>query len=105
MQAAAPAAEHELFIYYRAPPLQADALAASVRQMQAELCRAHPGLRARLLRRPDTRDGLQTWMEAYALPAGASAEVLGAAIERAAEAVKPQLAGARHVEHFIACAS
>lgn len=95
---------HELFVYYRADAAQADALAAAVRQMQAELCATHPALRARLLRRSDTRDGLHTWMEVYALPENANAEIFGAAIEGAAARLAPQLAGPRHVEHFVACA-
>lgn len=95
---------HELFIYYRADPERAEALADAVRAMQAALCREHPGLVARLLCRPELRDGLHTWMEAYALPQGASEVVLAAAIERAAAGLAPLLAGPRRAEHFIACA-
>ena len=80
-------------------------MTAAVQQMQAQLCNACPGLQARLLRRPDLREGLQTWMEAYRLPAQANAVAMAAAIERAAESVQAHLSGARHVEHFIACAS
>lgn len=105
MAAPPPAPGHELFIYYRAEPAHAEALAAAVRQMQCELCGRHPGLSARLLRRPDQREGQQTWMEAYVLPADASAVALAAAIERAAETLQPLLAGPRHAEHFVACAS
>ncbi len=95
---------HELFVYYRAAPAQADALSDAVRAMQQRLCREHAGLAARLLCRPELREGLHTWMEAYALPAGASAVVLAAAIERAAEGLAPLLSGPRRAEHFIACA-
>ena len=62
--------EQELFVYYRAPPQDAAALQAAVRHMQTGLTRQHRGLSARLLRRPEVRDGLDTWMEAYAWPAG-----------------------------------
>lgn len=96
---------HELFVYYRAEPARAESVAAAVQQMQAQLCEACPGLQARLLRRPDLRDGLQTWMEAYRLPPGASTVAMAAAIERAAESLRAHLSGARHVEHFVACAS
>lgn len=95
---------HELFIYYRAEPARAEALADAVRAMQAALCREHPGLVARLLCRPELRDGLHTWMETYALPRGGSEVLLAAAIERAAAGLVPLLAGPRRAEHFIACA-
>jgi hypothetical protein len=104
MAALPPAPGHELFIYYRAEPGRAAALAAAVRAMQSELCRAHPGLRARLLCRAELREGLQTWMETYRLPPGADAVAVAAEIERAAGALQSQLSGARHAEHFIAAA-
>jgi len=62
--------EQELFVYYRAAPQDAAALEAAVRDMQAGLTRQYRGLSARLLRRAEVRDGLVTWMEAYAWPAG-----------------------------------
>jgi len=105
MAAPASAPGHELFIYYRAEPARVEAVAGAVQQMQAQLCDAHPGLQARLLRRPDVRDGLQTWMEIYRLPEGTSPVALAAAIERAAESLQAQLTGRRHVEHFAECAS
>lgn len=98
-------AGQELFIYYRVAPAHADALTAAVRGMQAALCTERPGLRARLLRRPDVRDGLQTWMEVYALPSGDDVDTAALAIERAAgRALGAWLTGPRHVERFVACA-
>lgn len=98
-------AGQELFVYYRAAPEHADALAAAVHALQARLCAELPGLSARLLRRPDLRDGLQTWMEVYALPVAADAPALAAAIEQVATgALAPWLTGPRHVEYFVACA-
>lgn len=105
MAAPSPAPCHELYIYYRAEPARADAVTAVVQRMQAQLCDACPGLQARLLRRPDLRDGLHTWMETYRLPPGANAVAVAAVIEQAAESLLVQLSGARHVEHFVACAS
>ena len=104
----APAARagHELFIYYRALPEHAAALTEAAHRMQGALCVAQPGLAARLLYRPEPRDGLQTWMEVYVLPAEADAMQTAAAIEHAANAaLAPWLASARHVEHFTTCAS
>lgn len=80
-------------------------MTAAVQRMQAQLCEACPGLQARLLCRPELRDGLQTWMEAYALPPGASAVAVAAVIEQAAESLQAHLSGTRHIEHFVACAS
>lgn len=97
-------AGHELYVYYRAEPAHAEALAEAVRAMQAELSASHPGLQARLLCRPELREGLHTWMEVYALPSGMEPVVLAAAIERAAAPLAGFLAGPRHAEHFVACA-
>ena len=63
-----PAERSELFIYYRADVAHAAALAGAAQHMQAALCIRHPGLSARLLCRPEAREGQHTWMEAYALP-------------------------------------
>ncbi|HSV69252.1 MAG TPA: DUF4936 family protein [Methylibium sp.] len=98
-------AGHELFIYYRARPEDAQRLADAVLEMQRHLCIACPGLRARLLGRPEVRDGLNTWMETYALPDGLEAVPVAAAIERAAQVLADWTVGPRRVEHFVACVS
>lgn len=57
----------ELYVYYRVAPEHADDLRARVLGAQAALQRAHPGLHARLLRRPPVDPTLDhTWMEVYA---------------------------------------
>ena len=99
----------ELFVYYRVRADDAEAVCVVVRNLQARLIAQHPGLIARLLRRPETTDGAQTWMETYAVDpdhasAGVSAE-LQAAIETQAIALLPLLDGPRHTEVFLACAS
>jgi hypothetical protein len=76
-----------------------------VLEMQRQLCIACPGLRARLLGRPELRDGMNTWMETYALPEGFAPEPVGAAIERAAQVLGDWIVGPRRVEHFVACVS
>jgi len=97
--------EQELFVYYRAAPQDAAALEAAVRDMQAGLTRQYRGLSARLLRRAEVRDGLVTWMEAYAWPAGEDPATLTEAVSRAAMPLAAWIAGPRHVEHFVPCAS
>ena len=56
----------DLYVYYKVRNEDAEALAPRVRAMQARLAAARDGHREALLqRRPETRDGLQTWMEVY----------------------------------------
>ena len=98
----------ELFVYYRAQVADAAAVRTAAEAMQLRLRARHPGLTARLLRRPDPQDDCHTWMETYAIdpacvPVGIDAS-LQAAIDRAAADLQPLLAGPRHTEAFIACA-
>jgi hypothetical protein len=97
--------EQELFVYYRAAPRDAAALESAVRRMQAALTRQHPGLSARLLRRPEPRDGFVTWMEAYAWPAADGPDAVAQAVSAAAAPLAGWIVGPRHVEHFVPCAS
>lgn len=53
----------DLYVYYKVPDANAAALEPLVRAMQAGL--AQEGIGGQLLRRPDSKDGLQTWMEVY----------------------------------------
>ena len=50
----------DLYVYYKVRELDAAALAPRVRALQDSV-----GVRSQLKRRPDVRDGLQTWMEVY----------------------------------------
>lgn len=93
----------ELFIYYRATQENASVLHAQVSRMQTELRARHPGLQARLLRRPQAADGLHTWMETYSSPDGIN-DSLKRAIDHAALALAPLIQGTRHTEEFDACA-
>jgi len=96
----------ELFIYYRIASSQARAARGVVTAFQARLCARHPGLSARLLRRPEEHLGQQTWMEIYAHTATRGIDdALAADIEREASALAALLQGTRHVEVFVACAS
>jgi uncharacterized iron-regulated membrane protein len=99
----------ELFIYYRIPVADAAAARTLVDAFQARLRQRHPGLSARLLRRPDERDKQQTWMETYSFDSsvqvhGVTPE-LQAEIETQARALGHLIAGDRHTEVFIPCAS
>jgi hypothetical protein len=52
----------DLYVYYKVRDEHAERLASLVCAFQARMIQ--PGA-ARLLRRPDSKDGLQTWMEVY----------------------------------------
>jgi len=87
----------DLYIYYQVKEADTASLQAAVVPMQAELSRLH-GVACQLKRRPEARDGLQTWMEVYtATPAG-FATILSGAVERAG--LSAWTSGARHTEVF-----
>ena len=87
----------DLYIYYQVKEADTASLRAAVVSMQAELARRH-GVACQLKRRPEARDGLQTWMEVYAATPAGFAEGLDAAAEGAGLAA--WTSGARHTEVF-----
>jgi hypothetical protein len=97
-------AEHrELFIYYRVAASNWHDAIDTVRAFQQRLCAQHDGLLARVLRRPDERNGEVTLMETYACVRpglGVVDESVEARVEAAAQALQPWLLGKRHVERF-----
>jgi hypothetical protein len=95
-------ARRELYVYYRVAPAHWRAVADAAAGWQRELCGARPGLIARLLRRPDERDGVVTLMEIYAFErdSGAIDDALQVTVERGAPASRSWLIGERHVEPF-----
>ena len=98
----------ELFIYYRVRAADTESAKAAVLGFQARLRGRYPQLATRLLFRPETTDGLVTWMETYATDprqdaAGVSPH-LQATIEDLAAELTPFIQGTRHAEVFTACA-
>lgn len=92
-----PAAMIDLYVYYKVREGDAAALAPRVRALQADVARRH-GVQGQLKRRPEARDGLQTWMEVYpAVADGFAALLATAAAEAGLDAL---LASARHAEIF-----
>lgn len=88
----------DLYVYYKVQAANAAALREAVMAMQSALAAAH-GIAPQLKRRPQARDGMQTWMEVYpALAGDAFLAVLEAAVARAGLA--QWTAGERHVEIF-----
>jgi len=96
----------ELFIYYRAKVDDAQSVQTAVLAAQSQLMGERPALRARLLRRPGPGDEHDTWMETYAHAPDGIDEALQREIEaRVAPVLAPVIAGARHTEAFVPCAS
>lgn len=87
----------DLYIYYQVKEADAASLQAAVVSMQAALSERH-GVACQLKRRPEVKDGRQTWMEVYAATPADFAAALSAAAERAGLAA--WTSGARHTELF-----
>lgn len=87
----------DLYVYYKVRVEQADALAPLVRAMQARLARSH-GVAGQLKRRPEAKDGMQTWMEVYLATAPAFAAALSFAANEAG--LSGLIAGERRTEIF-----
>lgn len=88
----------DLYIYYRVRSENAALLQACASAMQQRLS-AEFGVAGLLKRRPEEKDGRQTWMEIYqAVPAGFE-EALEQAVVR--DGLAPLIDGPRHTEHFV----
>jgi hypothetical protein len=85
----------DLFVYYQVRGELAAGLRPQVAALQSSLVRRF-GIRASLKRRPEEKDGLQTWMEVYA---GVPENFLPALQQAAVEARLP-IEGERHHEIF-----
>jgi hypothetical protein len=88
----------DLYVYYKVREQDAAALEPRVRAFQAALARRH-GIVPQLKRRPEIRDGLQTWMEVYP----ATDDAFGAAVAAAAldAGLASLIAGPRRAEVFM----
>ena len=88
----------DLYIYYQVRQENAAPLQALVAALQLQLAAGH-GVAGQLKRRPETTDGMQTWMEVYpATPAGFASALELAARDSALAALT---AGPRHTEVFM----
>jgi hypothetical protein len=88
----------DLYIYYRVRSENAPALHGLVAKMQMRLAAEH-GVTGGLKRRPEEKDGSQTWMEIYqAVPSGFEKALEEAVIHDGLDAL---IDGQRHTEHFV----
>jgi hypothetical protein len=88
----------DLYVYYKVRESDAPALAPRVRALQDDVAARH-GIRGRLKRRPEARDGVQTWMEVYDGVDGDFAACLADAA--VAAGLDGLLASPRHAETFM----
>jgi hypothetical protein len=88
----------DLFIYYRVPVAHAAKMQKKVMAMQEALHEQWP-VAAALKRRPELKDGCETWMEIY----GQIPEDFSAALESAVRDADllTLTEGGRHIETFI----
>lgn len=94
----------QIYVYYRVQPADVAAATAAVRQLQAELMSALPGLRCSLSQRVESGAELLTLMETYAHPTGL-ADAWPRELEgRATLLLARWTVGVRHVERFVPCA-
>jgi hypothetical protein len=89
----------ELYVYYRVATVHWRDAADAVAHWQQRLEQARPGLSARVLRRPETRDDAITLMEVYAGSATIDTAI-EAVIARGAPELHAWLLGERHIERF-----
>ena len=87
----------DLYIYYKVRDADAASLHAAVRAMQAGLL-ASQQVPGQLKRRPDSKEGVQTWMEIYPAVPAAFTAALDAAVQQAGLAAL--IEGSRHTEVF-----
>ena len=85
-----------LYVYYDVSVADASALAREVRAMQLGL-REISGIASRLMKRPSTGNGRETWMEIYE----GVGETFEPELARAASTVDWRGAGPRQVERFV----
>lgn len=88
----------DLYIYYKVKQADAASLLAAVVAMQTSLAQRH-GVACQLKRRPETSEGLQTWMEVYAVTPEGFAAALQQAVAEAG--VDQYTTGLRHTEVFM----
>ncbi len=89
---------NDLYIYYKVRNSNADQLEMRLRIMQAEVG-AITGVYGEIKRRPEAKDGVQTWMEVYPGTGPAFPGILADA-ERDA-ALAELIDGDRHTEIFM----
>jgi hypothetical protein len=87
----------DLYVYYKVRDEHAARLEPLVRAMQARLQGGH-GVAVQLKRRPEAKDGVQTWMEVYP---GVAADFMSVLAQTEREAGLAELIdGSRRAEVF-----
>ncbi|EKU79767.1 MULTISPECIES: DUF4936 family protein [Massilia] len=87
----------DFYVYYKVRSIDAARLAPLVHAMARRL-EQDAGVRVALKRRPEDKDGLQTWMEVYPGVTEGFEAVLAQVVDDAG--ISPYLAGPRRLEIF-----
>ena len=87
----------DFYVYYKVASGDATTLAPLVHAMGRRLAQ-DAGVQVQLKRRPEDKDGLQTWMEVYPDVSDSFATLLAQAVDAAG--IAPYLAGPRRLEIF-----
>jgi hypothetical protein len=88
----------DLYIYYQVRAADAESFRTKVLAMQHNLARDWK-IATALKRRPEEKDGMQTWMEVYLAVAEDFESQLNRAV--AANELSPWIAGKRYTEKFL----
>jgi hypothetical protein len=88
---------NDLYVYYKVRDEHAGQLALRLRALQAELGLA-TGIHGELKRRPEAKNGVQTWMECYLATGTGFDAALASAVLHAG--VSELIDGERHIEVF-----
>jgi hypothetical protein len=88
----------DLYIYYKVKDADVAPLQAAVVSMQTSLAQRYR-VAGQLKRRPETRDGVQTWMEVYPSAPDGFTAVLDGAVAQAG--LSAWTSGPRHTEVFM----
>lgn len=94
----------DIFVYYRVPVASVATLLPAVLSMQQSVA-SHCSVAVSLKRRPEEKDGCQTWMEVYSQVPENFLSELDAAVSAAG--LMNVIDGLRHIETFVdvaACA-
>lgn len=88
----------DLYVYYRVPHEQAAALLPRVVELQQCVFRDY-GIVTGLKRRPEEKNGRQTWMEIYSSVPDGFEQHLDSAVANAG--ITHLIDGSRNAEHFV----
>ena len=67
-----------LYVYYKVPALERTATRNALDQYREKITKDIPRLELALMKRPELKDGVETWMEIYTHPDGITDTIVAA---------------------------